>query len=273
MSNRPEDISDKVRNIYKEIRFRPGIFLGTASLTLLNAFINGMNYRDTFMNKDNDHDHHVFIPDGFNEYVAGHYHTQVGAMNYCSHILCNESGEKNALNKFWELLDGYLTSLGYDPVPVVAINKEYSHTDGVNGVYFTDIDKLADSYMHTFNSEPWNDKWDKTTAYERLEGIYGMRGFCGYVIWKDGSPVSVIMGKEERYYDGNCFQIIEFWTEPEYQHQGYAGKLLSELKERLSDRDIKRIYLITMRGKYTEDFYKHCGFDTEDGMCVMGLDI
>ena len=133
------------------------------------------------------------------------------------------------------------------------------------------IQMLAESYMRTFNGEPWWDKWDRRTAVVRLEEIRRTPGFCGLGLWQDGVPLGAILGRSEHYFDGNCFQIIELWVEPRVQKQGWGKKLLDALIRELRDNHIRRVYLITMRGEMTEGFYQKCGFSTQEGMCIMQL--
>lgn len=41
------------------------------------------------------------------------------------------------------------------------------------------LDELADLYVETFNSEPWNDEWTVDTAKKRLhEGVLGKKRYA-----------------------------------------------------------------------------------------------
>lgn len=41
------------------------------------------------------------------------------------------------------------------------------------------LDELADLYVETFNSEPWNDEWTVDTAKKRLhEGVLGEKRYA-----------------------------------------------------------------------------------------------
>lgn len=53
-----------------------------------------------------------------------------------------------------------------------------------------DIESLADMYVNTFNSTPWNDEWAIKTAFKRLyqmmdcEGVYGFIAYEYDLIYK-----------------------------------------------------------------------------------------
>ncbi len=263
------DISPEIRKLYSEIRTRPGLFLGDGhgeSLTLLENYLHGMMNAFHLTQLDGAT---VFLPDGFNEYVTACYHRKKDARNYASIIRQEEAGECAAFFKFWELLDSYLVQLGYAPIECLPKRTEYSHEDGISMLYFVDVDVLAQSFMRTFNAPPWNDTWTEKTASDRLYELYRMPGSYGLVFWNDHKPIGAVLGREDTYFDGIFFQIIECWVEPAHQGQGIGKKLVAELKEILQSRGIKKIYLTTLHTDATVKFYERCGFTTDPALCIM----
>lgn len=112
----------KNRNITKDERIllsslkrRPGMYLGTTTLT---KFINWIFGYDEALNITGLYSERVILPDGFQDYTAMKYlgYTET-AMGWFSLILKKEPNEKKALEIFWELLDEYLVSFGYEPIP------------------------------------------------------------------------------------------------------------------------------------------------------------
>ncbi len=263
------DISPEIRKLYSEIRTRPGLFLGGGhgeSLSLLETYLYGMMCAFHLTQPDASC---VFLPDGFNDYVTAHYHRRKEARNYASIIRQEEAGERAAFFKFWELLDMYLISLGYAPIECLPRKTEYSHDDGISVLYFVDVDALAQSFMRTFNAPPWNDAWTEKKASDRLYELYRMPGSYGRVFWNDHKPIGAVIGRNDTYFDGTYFQIIECWVEPEYQGQGIGRQLVTELKEILKSRGIKKIYLTTLHTDATVKFYERCGFETDPALCIM----
>lgn len=267
---KPEDYTPEERDFLTRLWKRPGLYLGTDGI--LSDFVqyeNGWKSAVIYQGK------HVrkLIPDGFQEFVEVRYRgKEGGAMGWYSLILEKEPDERRAFQIFWELLNEYLVSCGYEPIPEDTTEpKPYPHRDGIGGVYYVDLPLLAESYMRTFNGAPWFDRWDRETALLRLRDLYRTPGFCGRAIWQDSMPLGAVLGRSERYFDGECFQIVEFWIEPSVQRQGYGKLLMDELKDSMHVLGVKKIYLITMHGDQTEHFYEKNGFVVQDGLCVMQL--
>ena len=70
MDSRPKDISPDVMEHLKSLKARPGMYIGSLSLTKLWHFINGMIFYSHVFDKESGR---VIIPDGFNEFVEKHY--------------------------------------------------------------------------------------------------------------------------------------------------------------------------------------------------------
>lgn len=131
------------------------------------------------------------------------------------------------------------------------------------------LDELTDLFVDTFNAPPWNDKWSVETARMRLRDIMRMPNFCGAVEYRDSRIAGLIMGHGEYSYDGLHFQILEFCVANDMKGQGIGGELMKDFIAFLDRKGVASIYLLTMRGAATEDFYSAQGFDTVRDMCVM----
>lgn len=271
MKLKPMDITHDERIFLSNLRTRPGLYLGNdVILTAFSHLIGGM---ELMPHIHGEYRKYCIIPDGFNEFVAMHYlgHAET-ARNWTSLIQIHEINDHTAFEKFWELLDEYLISLGYEPIPYQPKKTvEYKHSDGINSIKYSELPEIADSYIRTFNGAPWHDDWTQKTAFDRFKEMYYTPGFWGLSIWKDNKPFGAVLGRCETYFDGDYFQIVEFWIEPSEQKKGYGRKLLDEVKRILKFRKVKKIYLITMHGNETEGFYKHNGFTTDEGLCIMNL--
>ncbi len=267
MENKPKDFSPEIRQFLTGFRKRAGMYLGN-EITLSN-FVMFMHGYDTnaLLHKDAP-----LLPNEFKEFVEWEYiGKKQTAKGWFTLILEKEPDEYKAFLKFWELLDEYLISLDYAPIPKPEeLRRRYSHRDGINRVAYTDLPELAESYMRTFNGEPWFDRWTREIALQRLRQLYKTEGFHGLAIWGDDSPLGAVLGREEYYYGGNCFQIVELWVEPKAQHMGWGGKLLDELKEMLCE-NVRKIYLITMADDNILKFYGKNHFIVQKGMCLLQL--
>ena len=116
MENKPRDISPEMREFYKWLRGRPGMYIGSNNIRDLNVFMQGMRSCATTFIKENEKP--VFIPEGFTEYVEAYYGEHM-SLNSFSFVEILEKDSKNAIAKWFELLDSYLISLGYDPIPKI----------------------------------------------------------------------------------------------------------------------------------------------------------
>lgn len=267
---KPEDYTPEEREFLTRFRKRPGLYMGTDGVLsgfryFYDGWETGIGMQEYQVRK--------LVPDGFQDFVAMRYlgktWTPYGWNNL---ILQSEPDERKAFQIFWELLNEYLVSIGYEPIPEdQAEVKPFAHQDGIGRVYYTDLPVLAESYMRTFNGAPWFDRWDRKTALLRLRDLYKTPGFYGLSLWEDGMPLGTVLGRTERYFDGECFQIVEFWVEPRVQGQGYGMQLMDDLKGVMRSFNVKKLYLITMHGEQTERFYEKNGFVVQDGLCVMQL--
>ncbi|MBO4865254.1 MAG: hypothetical protein J5582_01605 [Ruminococcus sp.] len=113
MYSRPKDISPEVREHLKLMKARPGMYIGSVSLTKLWHFIDGMKFYSQVFDKDPGR---VIIPEGFNEFAAERYGENLNAHNSFSMVLKEEKDERAALFRWFDLLDEYLVSLGYEPL-------------------------------------------------------------------------------------------------------------------------------------------------------------
>ncbi|MBN2434215.1 MAG: GNAT family N-acetyltransferase [Spirochaetes bacterium] len=122
------------------------------------------------------------------------------------------------------------------------------------------IKDCADLYVCVFNSEPWNDRWNMETAFERLTDFFDTPRFFGAAVWDNGKLIAAIIGNSERYFSGDYYNLKEMFVSPEYQRAGVGKKLLKYVKKRLAENKIDSIILFTSNEFYTVGFYKKNGF-------------
>src|SRR4051794_31062962 len=88
-------------NLLKEIKMRPGIYIGRASITRLASFLDGYYYGVGETTPLSDP-----LFSGFQDWVKNRYHLNT-SHNWSSIILFFECDEALAFKKFFELLDEY----------------------------------------------------------------------------------------------------------------------------------------------------------------------
>ncbi|MGL5648374.1 MAG: GNAT family N-acetyltransferase [Clostridium sp.] len=136
-----------------------------------------------------------------------------------------------------------------------------------------DLNEMVEVYIKAFNNEPWNDEWTTETATKRLFNMMNDSGFYGIKIVEDKKIYGFILGHEEIFYNGKMFSIKEFCTDSNIQGKGYGQKLILELEERVKEKGIKEIILMTTRDEKAEGFYLRRGYEVHDGLVMMGKEI
>ena len=61
------------------------------------------------------------------------------------------------------------------------------------------LDKLAELYVETFNSEPWNDEWTVYTAKKRLHQMINTEDLFGLCAYQEGDMCGAILGCMEQF--------------------------------------------------------------------------
>ena len=264
------DITPDERILLTNLRRMPDGYLGArAGLHELHTFLHG--YEVAVM-RHGLRDVRV-LPADFEDYartrMLGSVRTDAP---WWALLAEREPDNERALALFWELLDACLEAQGLPGIPAPDAPPEPEpFPDGLYPVQAPQLPELAASYRRTFNGAPWWDRWDSRSALLRLNDLYRTPGFAGWALWKDGLPQACVLGRSERYYDGDCFQIVEFWVDPGVQRRGLGRLLMEALRRQLARRKIVRIYLITSPGDATAGFYRKSGFLLQDGLCVMQL--
>lgn len=110
------NITSDERILLSSLKRRPGMYLGTTTLT---NFITWLFGYEEALKITGLYSERIILPDGFQDYAAMKYlgYTKT-AMGWSSLILEKEPDEKKAFFVFFELLDEYLVSLGYEPIPL-----------------------------------------------------------------------------------------------------------------------------------------------------------
>ncbi|EJO5347426.1 GNAT family N-acetyltransferase [Clostridium botulinum] len=140
-------------------------------------------------------------------------------------------------------------------------------------ITISDIKEVIDIYVHTFNSPPWNDKWTTETASKRLRQMINCESSYGLVAYDKDLICGIILGSEEQFYDRIVFNIKEFCVRNDIRNQGFGTKIFEEFENRLKDKGITEITLVTTRDYRTEGFYNKRGLQSNKEMVVMGKEL
>ncbi|PSB05883.1 hypothetical protein C7B62_24210 [Pleurocapsa sp. CCALA 161] len=118
-----------------------------------------------------------------------------------------------------------------------------------------DLQVISQLYVSVFSSPPWNEDWEFTWAYERLNWIYQSQGFAGYIALDSKQILGAIMGHFVPFKGKKGFEIVEFLVAANYQNQGIGKKLLTQLELNLKQDNYDYIWLLTAKDSSAESFY------------------
>lgn len=135
------------------------------------------------------------------------------------------------------------------------------------------LDDIASSYVETFNSPPWKDKWTFVSARKRLQQMINTEDSYGLCAYQQDSLCGVVLGCMEEFYTGNVFDIKEFWVRNGMRGTGIGTVIYQELEHRVKEKGARQVTLLTIRGDQTERFYHKQGMVTLDDFVFMSKKI
>lgn len=131
------------------------------------------------------------------------------------------------------------------------------------------LEQLAALYIETFNAPPWNDRWTKETAEKRLHQMICTEDSFGLCAYENSALCGAILGCMEQFYDGQMFNIKEFWVKNDLRRKGIGSRIFAEFERRLRERGIGSIILFTIKGDQTEHFYHKQQMKSNPNMVFM----
>lgn len=115
MNENISDITEDERYILASLKRRWGLYISKNTLTAFADWVSGYAGALTMTKLYTER---IILPYGLHEYAALKYLGNTETVEaWQTLILKNEPDEKKALEIFWEILDEYLLSLGYKPLP------------------------------------------------------------------------------------------------------------------------------------------------------------
>ncbi len=132
-----------------------------------------------------------------------------------------------------------------------------------------EVKQCTQLYMDIFNAEPWNDSWNKATAFHRLEDCINSPGFIGIVYCVEDDVTGAIIGNIEHFYDGKYFNLKEMFVKNTMQRQGIGQQMFEFLTRTLQEYQISSINLFSSKEFFPYSFYKKHGFQKVSGMRMM----
>lgn len=116
MMNEIADITPEERRLLSAMKRRPGMYFETTNLTNFEMWMYGYDDAMRMVNMQKEHN---ILPNGLNNFAAMEYLGRTDTPINCFGLVreANDYDESKAFFAFFELLDKYLVSLSYEPIP------------------------------------------------------------------------------------------------------------------------------------------------------------
>lgn len=114
---------------------------------------------------------------------------------------------------------------------------------------------------------PWNESWTQESAERRVRSILGNFEAFGIAAEDDGGEIiGGALGFIDPYADGDFFFLSELFVVPERKRQGVGKALIAALKERLREKGVGVMQLISIDDNL--EFYRRAGLE-KDSVSVL----
>ncbi|MGL5834617.1 MAG: GNAT family N-acetyltransferase [Waterburya sp.] len=118
-----------------------------------------------------------------------------------------------------------------------------------------DLQTISKLYVSVFSNPPWNEDWEFSWAYERLNWVFQSQAFAGYMALEGEETLGAIMGHFVPFKGEKGFTIVEFLVATNHQNQGVGSKLLTQLESELQLANYDFVSLLTAKDTEPESFY------------------
>ena len=132
-----------------------------------------------------------------------------------------------------------------------------------------DFQKICGTFVHTFNGEPWNDKWTNERAQVYLQDFIENKRFIGYTAWDGGILAGAVFAHVRAFYSGDEIFIDELFVSPSHQRKGYGMALMDAVEKFAKESGCVNVTLFTGRGKPSFNFYGKRGYRSLDSLAFM----
>ena len=133
--------------------------------------------------------------------------------------------------------------------------------------------RYGEIYAAAFSGPPWNDPWTPENAEIHVREIMESAQSYGLEYVIDGKVAGFLLGASMLFHYGRTFEINDLAVDPAYQGRGIARALLEQCKADMKERGIVGLNLITGAEGFLPEFYERHGFEKENRVILMGMEL
>lgn len=123
--------------------------------------------------------------------------------------------------------------------------------------YFENIKAL---FRSVFSAPPWNEEWSDDQLDSYIRELIEVRQPILYGLFDNDELIGMSIGKVKHWCGGTEYFIEEFCIRGDKQGRGCGRKFFSLIEEKIKDKGLDTIFLLTERTQPAYEFYKHIGF-------------
>jgi len=135
------------------------------------------------------------------------------------------------------------------------------------------VERYGEIYAEAFSGEPWNDAWIVKDAAVHVRELLENKQAYGLEYVLDGQIAGFILGTSMLFNYGRTFEINDLAVAKNFQRQGIASRLMTQLLSDIKSQGMRAVHLITAAEGTLPTYYKKFGFNRESMVMLMGRDL
>lgn len=131
-----------------------------------------------------------------------------------------------------------------------------------------DLNMVASFYISYYN-ENEGGSWTYEKVYKRIRQVFLIDDSYCLLQYDNKDLVGFLIGYIKEYDDLRSYFLEEIVISKNYQGKGYGSSLIKELEDRLVDKDVSLIELISVNDDKHHKFYRNLSFGQSTNLIMM----
>ena len=131
----------------------------------------------------------------------------------------------------------------------------------IKEIFLSDLEEIKKLFRSVFSGPPWNEDWcDEEQLDEYMKDLIEVRGSLLFGLYEENQLIGISIGKIKHWCGGTEYFIEELCIRNELQGKGYGRQFIELIGEKIRERGLHTIYLMTDRNQPAYQFYNRLGF-------------